>query len=41
MMMAAARGRSAHRDVVGSYDLHAHSTFSDGSKGVAERVREA
>ena len=41
MMMAAARGRSAHRDVVGSYDLHAHSTFSDGSKGVAELVREA
>ncbi|HJF44750.1 PHP domain-containing protein [Thermophilibacter provencensis] len=41
MMMAAAHGRSAHRDVVGSYDLHAHSTFSDGSKGVAELVREA
>lgn len=27
--------------MVGSYDLHIHSTFSDGSKGVAELVRSS
>ena len=32
-------GARRSRGVVGSYDLHMHSTFSDGSKGVAELVR--
>ena len=29
------------RGAMGSWDLHVHSTFSDGSMGVAELVREA
>ena len=31
----------ATRSMVGAYDLHMHSTFSDGSKGVAELVRSS
>ena len=41
--MMARRGDEAlpQRNVFGSYDLHVHSTFSDGSHGVSELVREA
>ncbi len=37
----AARAPFARRTVAGSYDLHMHSTFSDGSKNVDELVAEA
>ena len=41
--MAAETGTAAPTtlSVVGAYDLHMHSTFSDGSKGVAELVRSS